>query len=282
MTLWNDTNLQPDAGKEGLIASDKGKDTISRYAEGAIRAGLLVEQGTAYNQVAPLSALPADDPNAIATAIASNAAVQELSGATFDGVIGAGKISPPRSVTITADSNADWGLAAQGFTVVEVIGLDANGNQISDKLHLPAGGNVTLETEAAFSQVSRVLIGACDGNTGTGEIGLSTNQVALSTIDYGVAVYDMGQEGDPDSVTTYADEDSLPVLEKGQVWVVVEAAVVPGDAVGVRVVLDGTDVRGQFSKYPSEASATAEFAPLVGAKFVTAASADELAIVELR
>jgi len=281
MVLWTTTPNTPAIGIEGALASEP-RWVLSRLAEGAVRAGLAVEQGTAEDQFQALAALPAADVDAIILGPVNSAvAVQELAGATLDGAIGAGRIAPARSVTFVANAHANWGLAALGGTWITIVGLDANNGMLSEQMFLPSGGGVTLETEHAFSMVLRVLVGANDGVGGTATVGLSNHQVALGVVSNGIAVYDRAREPSDTVTVTYDDEDSFPVLKEGEAWVIVEAAVVPGDAVGVRTVLNGADVRGQFSKMPSEATATAEFAPLLGARFITAADADELAIVQI-
>ncbi len=75
----------------------------------------------------------------------------------------------------------------------------------------------------------------------------------------------------------YADEDVMPVMKKGRVWVPVEDAVVAESAAFVRFVAGEGEALGAFR---SDADGTDAVA-LPNAKFVTDAAAGELAMLDL-
>lgn len=276
---WTDTSAAPDARKEGMLVTDPVL-IRSKIAEGAIRAGLLVSRGTSDNQVIPLAALPAADTDAIATALASAASAVIYSDTDLDGVLGTGPIFPARGLTMTLNSHADW-----DATTAYIRGLDADGNRVTEEYSIPDGGNATIDGNwgIAFSRALSVHIPAQSGTNGTADIGVVSDQsIELSAQDCGVAVYDRVREPSATTTVTFDDEETLSVLYHGDIAVITETAVVPGDKVGIRVVLDGTDVRGQFAKMPAEDPAALVFAPLLGATFESTTAADGVAIVRLR
>lgn len=276
---WTATDAAPDALKEGQLVCAPEK-VRSKIAEGAIRAGLLVSRGTSDDQVIPMAALPAADTDAIATLLASAASAVVFSDTDLDGAIGAGRIFPARGVSLTLNSHADW-----DATTAYVRGLDADGNRVTESFTIPDAGNATVDGNLgiAFSQVLSVHIPAQTGTNGTCDVGLVSDQsIELSTRDMGVAVYDRVREPSATSTVTFDDEETLSVLYSGDIAVIVETAVVPGDAVGIRVVESGADLRGQFAKMPAEDPAALAFAPLLGATFESTTAIDGVAIVRLR
>jgi len=277
--MWTDAN-DPSALKEGQIVRGAPALVRSKVAEGDIRAGLLVERGTSDQQVKPMAALPAADDDAIATALASAASAVVYSDTDLDGAIGAGRIFPARSLTLKLNSHADW-----DATTAYVRGLDGDGNPVTEEFTIPDGGNATVDGNfgIAFSEVHSVHLPAQSGTNGTCDVGLVSDQaMVLSCKDCGVAVYDSAREPSDTSTVTFDDEDSLSVLYEGEIAVIVETAVVPGDAVGIRMVASGNDVRGQFAKMPAEDPASLVFCPLVGATFESTTAIDGVAIVRLR
>jgi hypothetical protein len=277
---WTSVDSAPDALKEGQIVN--GADTLirSKIAEGTVRAGLLVSRGTSDNQVIPLAAIPAADDDAIATLLASAAAAVVYSDTDLDGATGTGPIFPARGVTLKLNSHADW-----DATVAYVRGLDANGNRVTEEFSIPDAGNATVDGNfgIAFSRVLSVHLPAQSGTNGTCDVGLVSDQsMELSAHDCGVAVYDRMREPSATATVTFDDEETLSVLYSGEIAVITETAVVPGDAVGIRMVESGTDVRGQFAKFPAEDPASLVFAPLLGATFESTTAIDGVAIVRLR
>jgi hypothetical protein len=279
--LWTDVS-DPAALVEGQIAKGNPALVLSKIAEGAIRPGLLVERGTSDDQVKPLAALPSADVDSIMTAskLTSTAGIQIFKGTDLDGAIGAGKIFPPQALNCVFNSHADW-----DATTMLIVGLDADGHRTWDEIIVPDAGNATVDTTygRAFSQILTVELPAQAGTNGTATLGTVVDQALdLSTRNCGVAVYDSAREPSTTATVQFDDEDSLSVMYEGFIAVVTETNVVPGDLVGVRHVLDGTDVRGQFAKMPSEDPASMTMSLLVGATWESTTAADAVGVVRLR
>lgn len=113
--------------------------------------------------VAALVALTAADPDSIiASGAASAVTAQTLDAADFNGVIGDDEIAPPRNLTITLNSHADWDVS----TIV-VTGKAPSGRTITENFAVPNGGAVTLTGTKVFKSVTTVLIPAQTGTNGT-------------------------------------------------------------------------------------------------------------------
>ena len=273
--------------REGAIA-ESDYDAESFAAEGNIKFGLLVGFGTdPRRQVVPMAAMPAADVDAIMTAaqFASNVAGASYSTAAhFDGATGHDRISPAMTATVTfaAANINDWNTAS-GEQLVEIYGLDEDGNPIKDSISRPNGAaTATYTTAAAFSAITRVDVTACTGAGGTGTVGFDpAGRVALGRSDYpGVVIYDPASE--PFAVATEVeDEDRVSVLSAGKFWAVCEHAVSVGDDVYVRIAAAALDVRGQFTGQDG-AAVPATYAHLSNARWRSAAAAAGLAIVELK
>jgi len=272
--------------REGALARGP-YDAESYAAEGALAVGLLLDFGTDPDrQVRAMPALPAADVDAIMTAaqFASTVAGQSYSTAVhFDGAIGHDRISPAATISVTfaAANINDWNTPA-GECLVEIYGLDEDGNSIKDSISRPNGAaTATYSTRLAFSAVHRIDTPACNGATGTGTVGFSLDRVALGRADYpGIAIYDPAKEPNT-ALLEVADEDQISVLTAGKFWAVTEHAVTNGDDVYVRVVLAALDVRGQFTGQDG-AAVPATYAHLSNARWRSDAAADGLAIIELK
>jgi hypothetical protein len=281
MTLWSTYSTAPLAHREGQIDEAFDNMTRSAYAEGAIRAGLLLVKGTSDDQVAHPAAIPGADVDAFATAIASSLAAQTINGAvSLDGVIGIGRCSPARPITMVFDASADWDTIG-GELRVDFYGIDANGNKIQDQIaKINGSGAVTLTTEHCFAQLEEGHIEASNGVGGTATIGVSNAKVEFGKLDVaGVAVYDCAREPASTTGYDYDNQDPVSVLSKGRIAVTVEHAVSVNDAVYVRSVLAGADLRGQFDG--DAVSGNANFGRLLNARFVKSALADAVAVIEV-
>jgi hypothetical protein len=248
------------------------RDLIHSIAETDLTFGNFVQRGTNDQQIKAIEALPSADTDAIATALASAASAQRFELADFDGAIGQGRISPAQQLTFAFNSHADW-LAS----VLKVFGFGPAGNLISEDISIPAGGNVTRATAQAFSQILFIDLPAQGGTNGTIAVGTDPTVVVPDLYTYpGVAAYSALQ---PPHLATaeVAALDRFTMLQRGRVWVQVEAAVTAGNPVYVRMVESGADLRGQV-----RGSAAAGFWPYPNGVFLTTQSAaDGLALIEL-
>ncbi|OHD25173.1 MAG: hypothetical protein A2Y38_06665 [Spirochaetes bacterium GWB1_59_5] len=95
----------------------------------------------------------------------------------------------------------------------------------------------------------------------------------------GVAVRDISvEEGDATAENAFAADSAVGVLRRGQIWVQVEEAVTPDDAVFVRHTANGPLTKlGIFRTDADGGNAIA----LTTAKFLTSAATDGLAVLDV-
>lgn len=104
------------------------------------------------------------------------------------------------------------------------------------------------------------------------------------TASIGIAIQDPVTEQDSSfTLATYAINSSVNVLRKGRAWVTVEEAVTSGDTPYVRWANGngGKTQKGAFRKSVDQVSSADTATILPNAKYITSASAGELAIVEI-
>lgn len=254
----------------GSPADSTPRVTESFVAEGAPVVGLLCQRGTdKARQVKPVVSLTAAATALSASGLTSSASAQTIT--TFNGATGTGVISPAQQITLTLNNHADWD-PTTAFVTYE----NAAGEVVTEPLQIPNSGNTTLSTVGAARRIVQIYLPAQTGTNGTFTVGTIPTSPVFSTRDFpGVAMYDASRM----PYTTgnaYTDDDDVPVIAKGRVYVTVEDAVTAGDPVYVRAVTSGADVAGQFG-----GERAANFGLLLGARYVTSASTDGLAVVEL-
>lgn len=226
-----------DQATPGLVADIAPKRIHSVIVESAIAAGLLVVQGsTTKIEGAPPSAPSADVDAILATGGASAATAQTISGASLDGAVGQGLISPPKNVTLVLSNHSDW-----DATTAVVTGEDEEGQVIEEDFAIPNGGNATVTGAKIFAKVTSVYIPAQTGTGGTFTVGTGVKLGAIDSIVHGVSVYDASREPG-----TYAVDSLMPVLREGVVWVYAETAVNPSLPVYARFVAAGAETLGRF------------------------------------
>lgn len=261
----------PAIARAGMIAdSGRMSHIVGRAAEGAVRVGLLAARGTSKaSQVKAMETLVSDVDAILATGGSTNG-VQTLD-TELDGAVGRNRIVPAQQIGLVLSSHADW-----DATTAVITGEDTQGHVIQESVAIPNGGNATVKTVRAFARVTSVSIPAQTGSGGTMTIGTFPDAPEISLEDYaGIALDNVAREPF-DANNTYADNDSVNVLERGDVYVVVEDTVVPGGQVYVRTTTASTNVPGQFA-----GAGSANHARLVGASYRTGASASGFAVVRL-
>jgi len=294
--VWVTQLTAPANGVEGLFATSP-HEVSSLIATVALRAGLVVARGRGLAATAtvdtcgPIGVMPIADNDSITTLAAAVTAVvagQNLTGATFQGAIGQGRIFPPARITHTfSNSPGVWGIAALGGSWCRTIGLDPDGHIDHEDWFMPAGGNAVVTTDKSFSQILVEQIGACDaaGGGSTLIIGTAATTLSLGRTDYGFAGYDLATEPSATATVTYDAGEMVPMLINGTIWAFNETtsalAAVPGSPVAVRYVVAGLDVRGQVSVATSALLAAGNFALLEGAYWQTATAAGALGIVRV-
>jgi hypothetical protein len=233
----------------------------------------LAQKSTLDNTVKAVAALPAAAPTAIAVGpLTTTTAVQTFSLASLDGAFGDDPITVAQRISFVLNSHGDW-----DATWFDVVGYGSLGQQISEKVPIPNGGNATIYTLQAFKRVERVRLDAQTGTNGSFTVGTDPTVCIIDPDSFpGVVCYDPILE--PYAAATEVPAyDQVSIMRKGRVYVAVEAAVVAGSPCFVRMVVSGTDLRGQFRGTPA-----ANFFPMPFARFVTTqATAGALAVLEI-
>lgn len=104
--------------------------------------------------------------------------------------------------------------------------------------------------------------------------GLSTD-ITNALLALGLALRHQALESSASGAPTYPIKSAVNVLKKGRAWVKVEEDVTPGSTVHVRYAAGGNGV-GSFG----DTTGTSERAPLAGAKYLSTALANALALIE--
>lgn len=277
MTFQTSYGTDQAAGTAGMLADFTEPHTrVSGIAEASCGVGLGVIRGTTGRQVKNVAAVTTSATSILATGGASAASPQTLTSGSFNGAIGAGRISPAQQVSLVLSSHANW-----DATTAIIVGEDADGAPITENLSIPDAGNATVTTVQAFGRVKSVYIPTQSGASGTFTVGTTITAPEYSRSDFlGIAEYQDAHM--PYDTATYAGGeyaigDEVPMISRGRVWAKTEAACLRGDRVFVRITTNGADTVGQFSNV-----AGAGFALVRGAHFVTAqSSAAGLAQIQL-
>jgi hypothetical protein len=105
----------------------------------------------------------------------------------------------------------------------------------------------------------------------------AATDITNTLLRLGIAMKTHGIESDPNvALPTYPIKSVMSVMKKGRAWVVVEESVSPSDPVYVRYAAGGSG-KGSFGK----TAGSTERALLANARYLTTASADGLAMVEV-
>lgn len=254
-------------GYAGALADSGPSRVKTVLALVALTAGLLVVRGaTAEKGDLPGTPDVADADAIIATG-ASAATAQTIASGSFDGVIGADEMIPPRNLTLTLSNNANW-----DATVATVTGVNEDGEVIQEDFRIPDSGNVTLTGVKHFAKVTSVYIPAQAGTAGTFTLGTGSSLGPLTgrTV-HGVALYDASREPE-----AYPVGYAVPVVERGSVYVVSETSYSDGDPVYVRFIAGVGETAGQFRATPD----SNDCALLKGARFRRSGSAG-VAVIDL-
>jgi hypothetical protein len=266
----------------GLLADDGPHDigSVSVDASVAVPPGVLVMRtanGDYAGDVPP--ALPVADPDAIVTTKAASAGGAQVltAGVDANGAIGAGRISPPRKLTVTLNNNANW-----DATVGSITYLDENGRPVTETLTIPDTGNTTLTTSGFASRWGGATIPQQSGTGATYEIGTSLQ----ATLDGGDVLGVSLREHHTRMVPSESDNElwddgvEMPVLKHGRVYVRMENAFRAGECPMVRVIAGVGEQRGSFRGQGDSDSGDA--LPFRRARALNSGSAGEFAVLDVR
>jgi hypothetical protein len=163
-------DLVPAAPSSGMIYTITVAGTKVQRTYGGV--SLAAECTAIAAAINALSALAADVDAIIATG-ATTTGSQLFAGALLDGVIGGAAMVPGRYLELVLSSHADW-----DATTATLIGYDNNGNQITESLAIPNGGNATVNSTKRYARVVSLAIPAQSGTGGTFTLGVRARAVA--------------------------------------------------------------------------------------------------------
>lgn len=225
-------DFAPAAGLPGQIARYRpGQLAVTLIALAAMTPGLVAFKGRAAStsggqgQGGHMTAPAASATALIASGGASSGSQQTIAAADMNGALANTELFPPRNVTLTLSSHANW-----DATTAVVTGTDENGATVTENLTIPDGGGQTVTGSQIFRTITSLLIPAQAGTAGTFTFGVGS---VFGTVDHlveGVVERDTSR-----SAVAYAANESVPVVRAGEVFVTSETAVKDGDPCYVRV-----------------------------------------------
>jgi hypothetical protein len=258
----------------GLIAHAKSPDDIlSAVVDQAagIAPGLVLLHTSGGDNTAstqPATAAAADD-DAIHTALATSSSTQTIT--TGDGVVGLGRIFPAQKLTITRSSHGDQDAVSAVLTYFDLNGV----KQTQTFSFANAGGDSFTSTYEASYFVS-LVIPAQSGTGGTTKIGIEgvpslaggtvMGVSVLSQKTVALAPTESGNE-------VYGDQEVMPYIRHGYVWVSSETDFFVGQQPFVRLVASGIEVYGAIRTGDSDSGDAFLWS---AARFVTHGLAGEL------
>ena len=260
MTVQTTYPFDRSVGYPGQAADAGPHRRKTVIAAAVLTAGFLVMRGATPAKGYAVEARDAADADGIVASRATAATAASITGSGLDGAIGQESMTPPRNITITATSHADFDL-----TTWYVRGLDENGLPQEEAFVMPNGGNTTLVGNKFFSAVTEVYVPAQSGTSGAFTVGTGSKLGPLTKeFVHGIAEYTASREPEAFPVN-YA----VPVIEEGPVYVTSETDYSDGDEVYVRLVATGDEVLGAFRATPD----STDCALLLGARFRRSGSA---------
>ena len=255
-------------GRHGAAMETSPAGSVSRYAAVAMRPGDLALKPTAFGgedkAVRKPTAPAAADADAIIEQLGSTAGDQTISGASLDGTIGAGRIFPPRNLTITLNSHTDWDV-----TTAIVTGKDEFGREITEDFAIPDGGNTVLTGSKVFSQVTSLFLPAQTGTNGLLDLGTGTKLGPLTSLDVDGVVRYLARQQVASAAAEFEAGDVLNIIHEGLVALEVEADVKGGEQLYVRLVATGAEVVGAYRNDRDGTAAAPDAVPVIGMRFAS-------------
>ena len=239
-------DFAPATGLPGQIARVKPGQLLRAFiAAAAMAPGLIAFTGRAAGgdpgEAGPMTAPAASATALIASGGASSGSIQTIAAADMSGDLAETELFPPRNVTLTLSSHADW-----DATTAVVTGTDENGATVTESLSIPNGGNATVTGTQMFRTVTQLVIPAQSGTGGTFTFGVGSTFGTVDHIVAGATVRDNTR-----SAVNYAEGDLMPVARDAEMWVTSETAVKDGDPVYVRVRVASSETIGAVRATPS-------------------------------
>jgi hypothetical protein len=166
-------DLTPAAPVAGLVYTITIAGSVVQYTAGG--GDDLNAVCTALASAIGLVAALAADPDAFITNGVSTAGAQTYTGAQLNGVIGGNAMVPGRYPSITFNNSADW-----DATVAVLTSIDVNGNQQTENINIPNGGNATVNLTKKVQRIISLAIPAQSGAGGTFTLGVQARASAAN------------------------------------------------------------------------------------------------------
>lgn len=238
------------AGLAGHMPAGQREAVVRSFvADGSIEPGLALMQSSTNpaDGVTP-AAIPAADVDALSTTQQIGYASATTFSA-FNGVLANKVFNPPRPVSISTATDADW-----DATTATVVGFGPGGVYQTDTIAIANGGGTTTSTTKAFERVLNIKIpaqsGACSGTIGL-TAGAANQPVELAGFSRRTEALGMTFDGTTaTSALPYATGAALAVVVEGQIYVESETDGVKGDYVFVRGVAAGAEKLGAVRTTP--------------------------------
>lgn len=265
--------LAPGVGLNGAPADCAFKKDETYAAEGAVGIGLALIRGTTPDkQVKQLAAPAAASATAIiASGFATAAAAVTKGTADANGAIGAGRMWPPRNITATLSSHADFDVGT-----LTLKGILPDGSVATEVLYVPDAGNTVLVGKVCFEYFLEARLSAMAGTGGAVTLGIGTDMGPIDGRDIaGISMLDSGHvAGD------YADKDVAKLRRVGALFVTSETATAKGGRVYVRFVATGDEVRGALRASADGSAGAPDAVPLKGATWARTTSGAGVSEIE--
>jgi hypothetical protein len=267
----------PSVAYAGMIAdASPFNDQRSAVVEETlgIEPGLLVVRGVGGDMTARLPVAVAADDDAILEALATSGSEQVID-SEADGVIALGRISPARKLTFTRDAHTDH----SAVTAV-LVGLNEEGVRVTENLTFADDGDEVVTSANYYTYFISLTIPAQAGAGGTTAIGISASFKLTPYEILGVSMRTHKALLDPSSSDNevFEDEDVMPYLRRGYIYVTVENAFTAGQRPLVRCIAAGAEKLGAFRVDDTDGDDCAE---LVGARLLNSGSAGALGKLEV-
>jgi hypothetical protein len=218
---------------------------VSCDEAGGIAPGLLVVRSEGGDHAAILPPTPVLDADGIYTSHAASAGgAQNLTSASWDGVLAGERFPLPVKLTVTLNSNANWDATTGSITYP-----NENGELVTESLTIPDGGGTTLTTTGfASGPPTAVTIPQQSGAAATYQIGVSATASLEGGIVHGISVREHKGLVVPsyDNNEVWEENVEFGALKRGRIYVQMESSFVAGDFPFVRLTAGVGETRGRF------------------------------------
>lgn len=221
-----------------------GEGKISCIADGGLKPGTVAfwsNQDQRLVQDPPALTPVLDADGLIASGVSTAATPVTVSGAGFNGALGAGPFPYGAKVTLALNSHADW-----NETDIRVTGRQAlTGRVVTEVYDVPDAGNVTLTGTVEFDRIDSILIAAQGGTNGT-----LTAGYLLATAASKIAIAGLVMRAEMTEPVSgemqFEDGDVLEVCRKGGIAMEIDQDMTTASDIFMRVTAAGAELAGSL------------------------------------